>query len=267
MFRVGRYRSVLAVVVVAFMGTSGQLQAQQTEDGWINEWLVYPPILSGFGNSPGEENIRLDYITDGGEVFESTMLPTEAMEVDPDYFGASAGQGLANEGIDIPEFGLQVDFDDTIDIAGIYGESANSVTYAVSYVNNNEETPINALVQLGSDDSAQVKIDDCEAFIINVGRGCGGAGEVQNEAPVVLQPGPHRVLMKVFQGGGGYCFRLRFANAETGEPLSPDSDPSIEVGLDPGDFGLDSIEPAGLAMGRTIDPRCPTSSSMETPAV
>ena len=253
MFRIGRYGSVLAAVV--FVAFTGQLGAQQTEEGWINEWLIYPPIQSGFGNSPGNDNIRLDYISDGDEIFESTMLPSDAFEIEPDFGGASAGLGLTNEGVDFPEFGLQIAFDDTIDLAGIYGNSDNSVVYAVAYVNNGGDTPINALLQLGSDDSVQVKIDDCEAHINNIGRGCGGAGQVQDEVPVVLEPGPHRVLVKVFQGGGGYCFRLRFADAATGEPLSPDSDPAIDVGLDPDDYGLDSIEPGGVAVGRTIDPK------------
>lgn len=255
MDRVGLRRRLMAVVVgLVWTYGVGHLSAQQTVDGWINEWLIYPPILSGSGAAPGDEFIRLDYITDGDQVFESTMLPTDAFEVEPDYFGASAGQGLADP-FAFPEFAVQFSADDTMNFDTIFGAATNCVVYSVVYVNNPQDTPINAVVELGSDDAVQVKVDDCEVHINNADRGFGNPGEVQDRASLILTPGAHRLLVKIFQGGGGYGFRLRFANEETGEPLSPDSDPAIELGLDPDDFGLESIEPGGIALRRTIDPK------------
>ena len=42
------------------------------------------------------------------------------------------------------------------------------------------EDTIDGFVELGSDDSVQVKIDDCEVFAANVSRGCGASGDAQN---------------------------------------------------------------------------------------
>ncbi len=247
----------LAVAAATLVSLAGPASAQTTDEGFINQWLAFPPITRVIGgNSPGIDLLRVDYIADGDETFEATMLPTEDTEVEPDFFDPdSPSVGLADpaaESIftvwDNAEIDPQLD---TMDIAARFGESPDSVFYGIVYINVEGDQPIEGFVELGSDDSVQVKIDDCEAFVRNIARGCGGAGVVQDRAAVTLAPGPHRVMIKVFQGGGGFCYRLRLTDAE-GVSLTVDE--RISVGIDPDDFGLESLDPVGLSLQRTVTP-------------
>lgn len=229
-------------------------------NGWIVDWLLFGPLSQSVGDSPGENGIRSDFLTDGVEYFESTILPEDQLEVVPDFLGAAASEGfhpiLAGENA-VWKVQNNDPAVDTIDFNAIYGAGAEvgfAVVYAVAYVENQTANPLDLLLQLGSDDSIQVKIDDCEAFILNQGRGFGAAEEVQNSVPVTLAPGGHRVLVKVFNGGGGYGFRLRFANPATGEGVSDITQPSIFSSTEAGDVGLTSIEPVGLGVSHTANP-------------
>ena len=252
-----RVRRGLLWALPALLLWSGDVRAQlTTPDGWFTDYLIFPPILRAVGgNAPGVDQLRLDYINDGEGFSEATALPGPDEFVEPDWNGASAGVSLVDDIAFLTEFTAQTTGGvDTVDLVAFYGESVDSVTYSIVYFEVLGEEVIDGFVELGSDDSVQVLIDGCEVFVNNIGRGCGNPGVVQDRAPVVLTPGPHRALIKVFQGAGGYCFRLRLTDAD-GNPLTEDPETGrITASLDPAAIGLTELTPVGVALSRTIDP-------------
>ena len=242
---------VACALAVAF---SGRLAAQTTPEGFVTEWLNFGPLLQQFGNAPTAAEMALDYLADGVEYFESTIVPEDGLEVEPDFLGASASDGFTLfDPISAWQF-VDLLGADTFDVVGQFGTADNSVVYGVFYINNPGDTAIEANVDLGSDDSVLVKLDDCVVFSRTVPRGCGGPLVIQDSAPVTISPGAHRVMIKVFNGGGGFCYRLRFSDRETGEGLTPDSDPPLEISTVPDDFDLTAIDPVGVVVERSIDP-------------
>jgi len=228
------------------------LRAGVDESGFIVDWLVWGPLATTAGCCPDGLTGRLDYLSDGGSITESNILPKDQDEVLPDFNGAAASTGFHTIlGDVIPVWSVHNTIDpagdgtiinvnpDTVDFNLIYGpgfDSANqgcpapvenAVGYAVCYIKNSAATGLKAMIELGSDDSIQVKIDDCEAFYMSVGRGFGGPGAVQNRIPVTIPPGSHRLFVKVFNGCGGFGFRLRFV-----DPVTSAQSP-LEYGLDP----------------------------------
>jgi hypothetical protein len=128
------------------------------------------------------------------------------------------------------------------------------VAYAVVYLRNPTSRPIEAVLELASDDSILVKLDDCELFRRSVARWFGDPGTVQDAVAVEIAPGPHRLLVKAFNGGGDFGFRLRFRDRATGSVLTDASETALEAGLDPAALGLAALPPVGLALSRQLDP-------------
>jgi len=207
-------------------------------NGYINAWLILGPYAQGGGAAPGQDNIRQDYLTDGGDVTEFTVQPKAGDTVNTDY-GVAASTGLVIEdplnpgGVPTWNFYLNP-ATDTIDLINDhYGRAANnSMAYAVTYVHVEADLdPVNLCV--GSDDAVQVLIDGEEVWINDIARGWGTG--CQDEVPLLdgLEAGLHMIMVKVFQGGGGHGFRLGFFDPGTGEPApgitvctTPDFDPT-----------------------------------------
>jgi thioredoxin reductase (NADPH) len=194
--------------------------------GFIKKWLILGPFTRPGGPAPGEDIIALDYLIDGATT-EANTMPAAGQSITPDYGNVAASTGLAstpgrpdlNPGR-VPTWFEHEDRDDTIDFnLDVFKTDINSVMcYAAAYVTVAEETTVD--LGLASDDSVQVLIDGAQVHIDNVSRVFDTANTVQDTVPVLLTPGCHLVLVKVFDGLGSHGFRLRFQDA-TGSPVVP----------------------------------------------
>ena len=179
---------LLACVLTGAAVCPSALRAQFHEDGWVTQWLLYGPLSQFGGAAPGEDFIRLDYLSDGIDFFEATILPDTTTSVLPDFFGASAADGFhpvlglddaAFEEIDTANIGapsqFTVDFD-WIYAAGVDGTIDQAIFHAFLYIKNDTGGDLEATIQVASDDSVQVLLDGSEIWIHNVGRGVGANG-------------------------------------------------------------------------------------------
>jgi hypothetical protein len=251
-------------VVSLTLAIPGPVGAAFTRDGWIADWLIFGPLLKGGLGQPSEDLLRLDYVSDGSEFFESTILPREGLELRPDFQGASAAEGFHPILGAVEQVAWQhldttgLSFRDTVRLFEFYAAEGRgidgAVVYAVVYVENPGAEPLSAVMELSSDDAILVKLDDCELFQWRVDRSFGEAGTVQDRIAVEIPPGPHRLLVKAFNNLGDFGFRLRFTDAETGRPITDATAPALRLALAPEEIGLVRIDPVGLALRREVKP-------------
>ena len=215
---------------------------QVTPQGFIREWLILGPLARPGGAAPGDDQIILDFLTDGVSINEIDIRPRAGDSVNPDYGNLASSTGLRptpgrpdiNPG-GVPTWFAWTEADDTIDYLDVFaGDINDNVAYAVTYINVTEETIVD--IGLGSDDSYHLLVNGVTPTIGgagNIARGYGAANEVQSVAEdVVLSPGCNIIMLKVFEGGGGHGFRLRFQD-DAGNPVLPGSlhlDPTCPTG-------------------------------------
>ena len=193
-----------------------------TDAGFVTAWLLLGPFTRDGGANPGEDLMRLDYLTDGDSE-EADLDPVAGDTVEPDFNGAAASTGLAatDNGINpggVATWTAFVDDNDTLDFNDYYGANIDNIMmYALTYVTLEEATAVNLC--LGSDDALQVYVDGVEVWINNVDRGAGAANQCQDNVDLgVLEAGTYQILAKVFEGGGGHALRLGLQDSGTLEP-------------------------------------------------
>ena len=195
--------------------------ASVSDFGSIQSWLILGPFTRDGGAAPGEEEIARDYLTDG-ETSETEIVPVGAMATEPDYNGSSASTGLAPNETgrnpdDVPtwvEWHDRDDDDDRIDFDSIYGSNDNVMCYAVTYLDVKDEVEIH--LGVSSDDSVQLFIDGQSLHANSASRGA--LDRMYQDLPfdypnlgnIVLEPGRHTLMVKIFDGGGEHNFRVGF---------------------------------------------------------
>ena len=209
-------------VVSGESGASSRAGLTPVSDfGSIQGWLVLGPFTREGGANPGEEEIIRDYLTDG-ETSETEIVPVAAMTTAPDYNGAAASTGLApndrgRNPDDVPtwiEWFDRDDDDDRIDFDSIYGGNDDVMCYAVTYLDIKEEIEVH--LGVSSDDSIQLSIDGQSLHVKNASRGA--LDRLYQDTPfeypdlgnIVLEPGRHTLMVKVFDGSGEHNFRVGF---------------------------------------------------------
>ncbi|MEM7263656.1 MAG: hypothetical protein AAF488_16835, partial [Planctomycetota bacterium] len=218
---------------------SEQFPVGVSENGFIRTWLVLGPFQQAGGAAPLEDDIRLDYLTDGADNDEIDVEPRAGDQVETDFGGAAASTGLAANGAGlnpggIPTWSAHTDLDNTIDYNDVYGGDINQVMmYAVTYFTLEEDRELSLCV--GSDDAVQILLDGFEVHLNSVARGVGGVDECQDLVPLgLVEEGTHKLMVKVFEGGGGHGFRVGLQDELTFEVLTdedfsacpdPDQDP------------------------------------------
>ena len=241
-----------AISTIILVNSSGLPSAEcsyppaLSAEGFVKEWLLIGPFSQpsgfGWGAAPNVNNIRLDFITDGVTTQED-VEPRDGDQINTDFGGAASSTGLqaspAGATINpdgVPTWNLHVDADDTINFNDYYGGDVNqNVMYAVVYIAVEEE--MNVDIGVASDDAVQILLDGQEVWINSAARGFGGANTVQDtvcgdplgggfctnadpvDALTPLEAGTHTILVKIFEGGGGHGFRLRFQDPTTGGPV------------------------------------------------
>jgi hypothetical protein len=195
--------------------------------GFIKDWLILGPFTRPGGPAPGEDQIALDYLTDG-VMTELNVMPQAGQSINTAYGAAAASTGLAatpgrldiNPG-GVPTWFEHRDSNDTIDYnLDVFRTDINNVMcYAAAYVTVAEDTTVD--IGLDSDDSVQVLIDGVQVHINNIARGVLAPNTVVDLVTAVnLSAGCHIILVKVFDGVQAHGFRLRLQDSAA-QPVVP----------------------------------------------
>ncbi len=200
-----------------------------TADGFIASWLMLGPLDRSGGAAPPPADRLEDYLTDGVSITEANVLPYDGLEIEIDFTVAQStgvqgpmANGQNPDAVDGVAVWYQWDApSDTINHDTFYGQNPDQhMVYSVCYLDNPSNEPLFMICGIASDDTIVVMLDNTVFFNGGASRGYGGAGVIQDRFPFVLPPGQHRLMVKVFDGGVGSGFRLRFENIETGEPIT-----------------------------------------------
>ncbi|MBN1420377.1 MAG: DNRLRE domain-containing protein [Planctomycetes bacterium] len=220
-------------------------------DGFIKAWLLLGPYAQPYTSSPSDAEVTSDFLTDGA-VSEDFILPYEGMQVATDYNLALATglQGQSRAGMNpggIPTWFRWIDGDQTIDYSEIHAQDINdSMSYAVCYVNYAGTSALPCQVAGASDDSLSVIVNDRYAIVTgNAPRGYGGDGNIQDRGPAVLIPGLNRIVVKVYEGGGGYGFRCRLERLDN-TPLTAADGLSVYLAVDAPQIRVSPLATSGV---------------------
>lgn len=198
--------------------------------GAIRKWNLLG-AYAGTNGAPGEDMIRMDYLTDGVTT-EDDFVWIPGQTIETDFGGAALSTGY-NDGLGNLTPTVEAYEGDTgfLDFLALYNGQTDVMTYAQCYVINNTGEEMEVYWADASDDSIQVKLNGVEVWISNLGRG--GVTSCEDGAfpldkspdnvtffdPLVLIPGENRLLVKVFQGTGDWNFIGRFQD-EFDEPVT-----------------------------------------------
>jgi hypothetical protein len=238
----GSLREPASVFTFAVEGestaASREALAPVSDFGSIQHWLILGPFTREVpGPAPGEDEIRRDYLSDCS-LTETSIRPRAGDTIEPRYGDCAASTGLApnsrgrNPG-GVPAWVEWRDFDDALDLIDlahqVYGPAEDVMCYALCYLR--VESDITVHFGVGSDDSVQVLLDGIEIHNHSVARPNVFRLYQDLVSDVELEAGEHVLLVKVFQGRGGYNFRLGFLDAG-GVPI-PGGPEGIVVSLEP----------------------------------
>ncbi len=189
------------------------LGSQLDECGGFRLWNILGGFLHDGGAAPGEDTIRLDYMTDGEiEDLDFEWAPGAEIETD---IAEAASTGIDGGPRDRAPGGVPTVFsrfapDSRVNLISEFGgQLDNIMAYAQVYIT--VEEPMEVYLGVSSDDSIQIFVDSEEVWINNVGRGGSTSCTPQDQPdiPVFLDEGTHNLMLKVFNGTGGWDFTLR----------------------------------------------------------
>ena len=185
--------------------------------GAIRFWNILGPY-DNFGDppdSPGAEFIQMDFLTDGTTseldfVFEPGATIASTAPLDPTPTSRNP------EGV--PTVFSYSDADARISFPEAFAAVlSSSMAYAQIYLTFEEETE--AFLGITSDDSVQVILNGEEVHLNNIPRGGSSPCTSQDfPGPVTFQEGENSLLVKVFQGTGGWEFSVRLQ--DSADPFS-----------------------------------------------
>ncbi|HVR76297.1 MAG TPA: hypothetical protein VMT52_18355, partial [Planctomycetota bacterium] len=245
-----RLRAGVGALALVWLGASS-LQAANNPSGWIqtNGWNYLLPLTQttscgGGGaahmastnwiapHSIGAEDPKAGDIWDGsgaglelidfGGTAGATGIVQGDLGLDPGSAVWASNQFLADSfvGVAIPN-GDVVDFQV---IAEQYAAQVcpiiscptaipndNVLGIATTYVENETDAPLVVQVCTASDDSIQVWVNNC--IVTNVSACRGTAGDCAEVSTIALPPGVSKISVLVWEGGGGWGFRLALRNA------------------------------------------------------
>ena len=189
-------------------------------DGWLRDWLVVGPLV--------------------GISSPDRCLPT-ADRLGPDDATAEIGLGVQVEGE--PWLPLFSD-GDRIELFRPLGGEAPRESYQALWVRS-PDGPVDLTLSVGPDDGARVWWDD--AVVLEDAR-CQGTQQDRNEVPVSLGTGWHRLLIKVYDQGGGWGVYARVKDGD-GNGVT-DLEISLQEG---GPWAPDQTDSDGDGIGDACD--------------
>jgi cellulose/xylan binding protein with CBM9 domain len=178
--------------------------------GAIRFWNILGPYENEGGANPGVDFMRMDFLTDGTTsetdfVFEpgATIQSTAPLDGNP----SPRNPGMVPTVFGYQDADARVSFPDAFKVA-----LSTSVAYAQVYLNFEAETE--AFLGITSDDAVQVLLNGEEVHINDVARGGASPCDFQDApGPVIFQEGQNSLLVKVFQGIGGWEFSVRLQDS------------------------------------------------------
>ena len=214
------------------------LESQFDDCGGFRLWNLLGAYGTNGAADPGEDAIRFDYMTDGElEEFDFDWRP--GAEIEADVGGDSAAAFVDGGMADRAPGGIPTVFsryrkDGQVDLNSEFGGQLDGVmAYGQVYVTVDE--PMDVFLGISSDDSVQVLIDGEEVWINNIARGGSGSCSPQDFTfdPVFLEEGTHSLMVKVFNGGGGWNYTLSFLEEPVGFGLPKAITDGISLSLEP----------------------------------
>ncbi|MBI4603751.1 MAG: hypothetical protein HY721_17490 [Planctomycetes bacterium] len=204
----------------------------QAPSGWIQDvnWLFLGPLGSGFGCNPGDA-IGSSWIAPE-EI--SAIAPADGDPISIDFNAASSdsweGIGEAPAWTCLASLGLPGD--DLVDLTAIAAAVAvqtgetipltNAMAVFVTYVSNDTGSPLPVRLCTASDDSIQVWVNDQRVQEVRACRAT--AGGCAEEAAALLVPGTNAIKVLLWQGVGGWSFRLALKRVDSSLLTSDDAE-------------------------------------------
>ncbi len=222
-------------LVVFLLCSSSLFAAAIDADGFIRQWLILGPYAQSGGNNPGTSVQAEDYLTDGA-LTQETIAPFEGMIVNTNYSIAQSTGLLSTSNSNVnptgkPEWYAYTSTQSMVDFNTVFNSDIDdAMAYACCYVKNLTGAPLeNVHFGIGSDDGNQVFIGSESVWNNSIARGVNN-GQIQDRsAGFDLPEGTTRVLLKIFEGAGGWSFNFRFEDSAN-NPIGSDT---LEVILEP----------------------------------
>lgn len=222
--------------------------------GYIRSWLILGPY-TGSSCDPCPDGIDADWLTEGpGGVQETDLEWREGQVVNTDYSVARSSGLHANADVSQPTVIAYQSPQKLVALNDeVYPPDPDSVmAYAMTYVYNTTGADLSAQLAFGSDDSVAVLLNGTPVFTRCECRGSGGKTAIRNRETVTLQAGRNLLMLKVFEGTGGWDFLMRIDDPVTRAPLG-----GIRVTLVDPDHGTAAFEGVRIneALTDTTGPR------------
>jgi hypothetical protein len=213
------------------------------DEGYIREWLILGPLDYGCitqglrrCDQPGIVTIQKDYLAgtvDGQAVTELDIEPEAGMDV---VLGAQvrvkpAARPDINPGAPGTArwFAYQSGYSAVDHNAAFGADPGNDyMVYNAVYIENTDNAPLTATLQVASDDSVQVIQNGASIHTNNIARGV-NIGAPDQVAGVTLEPGLNLFLVKIYEGAGGTGLAMRFVD-DIGLPLTADAGLRVRLG-------------------------------------
>jgi hypothetical protein len=217
--------------------TSCRILQNPFEDcGGIKKWNILGWYSNAAGGAPAEDIIRADYMTDGVTTeLDFVWFPGAGIVTDFGITAASTTIGGGSQGRNwggVPTVFEWETADGIVRLNDVVfgGDPNYAMAYAQCYVVNKTATDIEAYLGVSSDDSVGVIWNGEYYWIHSIGRGGSSpcnptdvttfeVDGVTPKAPLVIAPGENNLIVKVFEGEGGFEFSLRFQD-ELGQPIA-----------------------------------------------
>jgi tetratricopeptide (TPR) repeat protein len=148
----------------------------------IPRWAVIGPF-----NNPGGATDDIQH-----------PIETEGVDLHKKYLG-QAGT-IAWRKVEMPAK-TPVLAEHVVDFNQLFGTRENAAAYAVTWIESDKAT--NAVLALGSDDGVMVWLNDKQVHKNLVARVYAAQSD---RVPIRLLQGPNKLVVKITQGTGGWCF-------------------------------------------------------------
>ena len=226
------HRGLTARFAFVLLGLCASYARAQAPNGWIqaDQWLFLGPLGNGSGCNPGAA-VNSNWIAPE-DIATLTPADADVAGIDFNLAASDAWDGIG----DTPEWtclaGLGLLPDDLVDLQAIATAAAdatgeilplqNEMAVFVTYVSNETGSPLPVRLCTASDDSIQVWVNDQKVQQVLACRGT--AATCDDEAAGLLVPGVNAIKVLLWQGTGGWSFRLALKRTDSTTITSEDGE-------------------------------------------